>query len=49
VPPTVILATWEAEMGRIVVQKTLISKLTRAKWTEVVTQVYSICFANVKP
>jgi hypothetical protein len=43
--PPVILATWEAEMRRIMVQgqpklvlETPISKITRAKWTEGVVQ-----------
>jgi hypothetical protein len=43
----IILATWEAEIGKIVVQvqprkivhETPISKITRAKWTGGVAQV----------
>jgi hypothetical protein len=42
-----ILATWEAEIGRVMVQgqsgqtvqKTPISKITRAKWTKGVAEV----------
>jgi hypothetical protein len=50
---SVVLAAWEAEMGKIEVQsqarqivcKTLsISKITRAKWTGGVTQVIECLF-----
>jgi hypothetical protein len=48
----VILATWEAEMGRIEVQdwavqivlKTPSPKITTAKWTEVVAQAVERLF-----
>jgi hypothetical protein len=36
--PPVILATWEAEIRRIKIQETPISKITRAKWTGRVPQ-----------
>jgi hypothetical protein len=51
------VAIWEAEIGRISVQgqpgqtvyHTLISKITRAKWTGAVVKGQSTCFASVKP
>jgi hypothetical protein len=47
---SIILATWEAEIRRIVVPgqprqilwETLITKITRAKWTEDVTRVVEV-------
>jgi hypothetical protein len=53
----IILATWEADIGRIEVQdqprqivlKTPISKITRAKWTGSVAQAVETCFVSVKP
>jgi hypothetical protein len=48
----VILATWEAKIGRIsiwvqpqqIVRETPSTKITRAKWIGGVTQVWSTCF-----
>jgi hypothetical protein len=46
----IILATREAEIGRIKVQgKTPISKITRAKWTGGVAQAVERLFASAKP
>jgi hypothetical protein len=52
-----ILATWEAEIGRIMIQsqpgqivcETPISKMIKAKWTGGVAQVVECLFANAKP
>jgi hypothetical protein len=52
----VILATWEAEIGRIIVQgqprlivwETSISKITRAKWTGGVDQVVEHLLQELK-
>jgi hypothetical protein len=54
----IILATWEAEIGRISVQSQLRqivcetppnSKITRKKWTGVWLMWWSACFASVSP